>query len=157
MPDLHALVYVSTASRALSQAELEHLLKRARERNEQQGVTGVLLYSHGNFMQYLEGTAAGLAKIYDVIKTDPLHHGIIELLSEPIDKREFAEWSMAFRSISAYGMSHPAHLGTIFENSGGATGGRPSASYVLLAKFWNKGIVPAALPPAGQPAAPPRR
>lgn len=60
MNDLQSLVYVSTASHHLSDAEISHLLGRARARNAHELVTGVLLYSHGNFMQYLEGPRAGM-------------------------------------------------------------------------------------------------
>jgi hypothetical protein len=152
MPDLHAIVYVSTANHLLSAEELNHLLSRARLRNEQERVTGVLLYSHGNFMQYLEGSAVGVSTIYEVIKADRMHHGIVELLNEPIQTREFAEWSMAFRSISAYGMTHPAHLNAMFEPGSAAPGAQGSAAHILLSKFWNKGIVPAAAARDSPPA-----
>ncbi len=139
MTDLHALVYVSTATRSLSTAELSHLLERARARNASEGVTGVLLYSHGNFMQYLEGPAAGMSKVYEIIKADGQHHGIIELLREPIQSREFSEWSMAFRNISAFGTASPPEIGVVFSEAR-STGSRPaSAGHILLSKFWNKG------------------
>jgi hypothetical protein len=142
MLDLHALVYVSSATHLLSMPELNHLLERARARNAREGVTGVLLYSHGNFMQYLEGPASGMSKIYEIIKADPLHRGIIELLREPIRTREFADWSMAFRSISAFGMSSPEELEAVFFAKHDPSAGPVSASHTLLAKFWNKGKGP---------------
>jgi hypothetical protein len=139
MTQLHALVYVSTATHSLSENELSHLLDRARTRNSQEGVTGVLLYSHRNFIQYLEGPAAGLEKVYAVIKADPQHQGIIELMREPIESREFLDWSMAFRNISAFGLASPPGIYTVFEAAGSA-GMRPaSAGHVFLSKFWNKG------------------
>jgi hypothetical protein len=141
MPELQALVYVSVAKHLLSEVELEHLLERARARNLELGITGVLLYSHGNFMQYLEGSSAAMAKVYDIIKSDPQHHGLIELLHEPIAAREFSEWSMAFRSISAFGMSSSPELDRMFSVRRGPTAGPPSAAHVLLSKFWNKGGV----------------
>lgn len=136
---LEALVYVSTASRSLSTEELQHLLDRARTRNFQEGVTGVLLYSHRNFIQYLEGPPAGIEKVYAIIKADPQHHGLIELMREPIQSREFSDWSMAFRNISAFGMASPPGIDTVFE-AAGSVGLRPtSAGHVFLSKFWNKG------------------
>jgi hypothetical protein len=141
LPELHALVYVSTASRALSNEELQHLLDRARIRNSKEGITGVLLYSHRNFIQYLEGPPAGLERVYAIIKADPQHHGIIELMHEPIQSREFADWSMAFRNISAFGMASPPGIDAVFE-AAGSVGSRPtSAGHVFLSKFWNKGSV----------------
>lgn len=142
MTDLHALVYVSTATRSLSEKELSHLLDRARTRNSQEGVTGVLLYAHGNFIQYLEGPASGIAAVYAVIKADSQHHGIIELMRETIQSREFSHWSMAFRNISAYGLASPPGIDAVFEAAGSVGMRRASAGHVFLSKFWNKGGIP---------------
>jgi len=142
--NLHALVYVSSATHLLSAAELNHLVERARARNTQEGVTGVLLYSHGNFMQYLEGPHSGMSKVYEIIKADPLHHGLIELLREPIEAREFSEWSMAFRNISAFGEANPPEIDAVFLEARSVRPRPSSAGHVLLSKFWNKGSVPGA-------------
>jgi len=139
MNDLQALVYVSTASHHLSEAEISHLLDRARARNAKEEVTGVLLYSHGNFMQYLEGPSAGVARVYGHIVADRLHHGIIELVREPIPAREFMDWTMAFRSISSYGMSSPDKFDRLFMAKIDPAAAAPSVTHSLLWKFWNKG------------------
>jgi hypothetical protein len=143
MNDLQALVYVSTAAHHLSEAEIGHLLDRARERNAKEQVTGVLLYSHGNFMQYLEGPRAGVARVYEHIVADRLHHGIIELVREPIAAREFADWTMAFRSISAFGLSSPDKFDDLFIAKIDPAAAAPSVTHSLLLKFWNKGAIPA--------------
>ena len=140
MSDLQALLYVSTAAHRLCPEELNHLLERAQARNAREQVTGVLLYSHGNFMQYLEGSAAGIATVYEAIKADRLHHGIIELMHEPIATREFAEWTMAFRSVSAFGMSSPEKFDQLFVPKIDPTVAAPSGTHRLLWKFWNKGL-----------------
>lgn len=139
MNELQALVYVSTAAHHLSEAEIGHLLDRARERNAKEQVTGVLLYSHGNFMQYLEGPRAGVARIYEHIVADRLHHGIIELVREPIAVREFSDWTMAFRSISAFGLSSPDKFDDLFIAKIDPAAAAPSVTHSLLLKFWNKG------------------
>ena len=54
--DLESLVYVSSAVRLLNLEEIGYLLRRARERNTEYGITGVLLYVGGNFMQYIEAS-----------------------------------------------------------------------------------------------------
>ncbi len=144
MDQLHALVYVSTAKRGLSQAEIDHMLERARARNLKEGVTGVLLYSYGNFMQYIEGPAAGLSTVYEAIRSSPLHGGIIELLREPIARREFLDWTMAFRSISPFGACEPPEVNKVFDENVKPVGSTSSAAYALLSKFWNKGVHPPA-------------
>lgn len=94
--ELHCILYVSSAIRLLSEREMEHLLSRARERNTEAGVTGVLLHREGSFMRYIEGPKDGLKRIYRIISQDPLHTGIIELIDEPISIREFPTVSMPF-------------------------------------------------------------
>jgi len=103
--DLISLIYVSTATHLLSAAELVRLMARAPHRNERAGVTGVLLYNDGHFMQYLEGPAEGLSKIYKIIKADRLHRGLIELIRTPIKKREFEQWPMAFHAVDTSDLS----------------------------------------------------
>ena len=98
--DLESIVYVSSATRLLSLDEIQHLLSRSRDRNLQHGVTGVLLYVGGNFMQYIEGPAAGLNVIYRIIQQDELHSGIIEVSREAVEQRQFGDWSMALREKS---------------------------------------------------------
>ena len=94
---LHAIVYVSSAVHLPTVDELEHLLKRARERNLESAVTGLLLYGGGNFMQYIEGPHAALLHVYRIIQADPLHTGLIELMDDPVPTREFGGWSLAYR------------------------------------------------------------
>jgi hypothetical protein len=91
---LHVLVYVSKAAHQVRADELERLLHGARRRNTAAGITGVLLYSDGAFMQYLEGSAEALRKVYAFIKADPLHYGLVVLVREPIAQRQFDAWSM---------------------------------------------------------------
>lgn len=142
--DLLGLVYVSSATHWLSPAELQNLLERARERNVREGITGVLLYSYGNFMQYLEGPADGVARVYDSIRSDTMHSGIIELLREPIRAREFDDWAMGFRDISAFGVSDPPGIDDVFSGESAddlADAPPESAAHLLLSRFWNKGGV----------------
>ena len=96
--ELDSLVYVSSAVRLLSLGEIGHLLTRARERNQEYGITGVLLYIGGNFMQYLEGPKANLDVIYEIIREDEKHTGIILVSREAIQERQFGDWSMGFQT-----------------------------------------------------------
>ena len=139
MADLYSLVYVSTATRSLSMDDIGRLLEKARQRNLDQEVTGVLLYSDGHFMQCLEGPAARLASVYDTIKSDSLHFGIIDLVREPIKAREFSEWSMAFRVAGAFGASSPTHQDELLSARLSPSDQPMSLSRGLLARFWSRG------------------
>jgi hypothetical protein len=136
---LYAILYISTAARLLSADELDRLCRSAQARNLQEDVTGVLLYSDGAFMQYLEGPAGGLARIYGVIKADPLHYGVIDLLREPIQGREFAAWSMAFRAVGGQGRSSTAEPDDLLLEGPGTDGTPRVAARELLLGFWTRG------------------
>ena len=46
-----SLVYVSSALREFSKSELVELLEKSRKKNTRLGLTGMLLYKEGNFIQ----------------------------------------------------------------------------------------------------------
>jgi len=50
-----AIVYISAAVQPLSDADLEALLAKSREKNARLKVTGILLYKDGDIMQLIEG------------------------------------------------------------------------------------------------------
>lgn len=103
MNALQGLVYVSSAVGIPTVDELHHLLQRARARNVNYSITGLLLYNDGNFMQYIEGAPAPLATIYSIICDDPMHHEVTELYRQPAAERLFPGWLMAFRSTEHLG------------------------------------------------------
>ena len=98
MQPLTAIVYVSSAVTLLDNDALVELLRVARARNEDAGVTGLLLHADGNFLQYLEGEHDRLMPIWASIERDPRHHRINVLLDGPTAQREFEGWSMAYGS-----------------------------------------------------------
>lgn len=98
---LWTIVYVSSASYAFSPLDLERLLASARLWNQTAGITGLLLHCHGNFMQLLEGPRSAVRATFQRVRGSREHHGIIELLDEPADRRAFADWSMASAGIDS--------------------------------------------------------
>jgi hypothetical protein len=95
------LIYVSTATRDMDDAEIRRVLDSSVTHNKEHDVTGMLLYSWGGFMQVLEGTQSAVEETMSRIYKDARHHGIIVLSREKIHAREFGHWSMGFRGIRA--------------------------------------------------------
>lgn len=95
------IVYVSAATRPMSEDELEELLTQAREKNSRLGITGILLYHDGNFMQMLQGPQDAVRALYASIEVDPRHHMVIPLVVESGLPREFADWAMACGRLDA--------------------------------------------------------
>lgn len=79
--------------------EVKSILRASRSNNTSQGITGLLLYRDGSFAQFLEGPAHAVDSLYDKIERDPRHHGVIRVLRQPVTKRDFRQWSMAFRDL----------------------------------------------------------
>ncbi|MBM4201884.1 MAG: BLUF domain-containing protein [Gammaproteobacteria bacterium] len=99
MDQLQSLVYVSAAVERFADDELEELLTRARHKNARLGVTGLLLYFDGNFMQYLEGAPVTVRTLFEEISRDRRHHRIMTIVDEPVAGREFGAWAMAYRAV----------------------------------------------------------
>jgi hypothetical protein len=96
---MYTLIYVSSASELFTTEQLTSLLQAVRKRNTDAGVTGMLLYKDGNFMQALEGEETTVKTLFKTISADQRHKGIIVLSAGPIDARSFPDWSMGFRDL----------------------------------------------------------
>ena len=93
------LVYLSAAMPMLSQGDLDQILSISRDNNKAAGVTGLLLYGRGSFIQVLEGEAADVDSCYERICRDPRHSALLAVLREPIKTRSFGNWSMGYRPL----------------------------------------------------------
>jgi blue light- and temperature-responsive anti-repressor len=88
------LTYKSTATAAPSAGDLDLLVAKARARNRSLGVTGMLLFEDGHFLQTLEGSPAALETLWSSIRQDGRHNHI-EVLSEHIvTARLFSDWDL---------------------------------------------------------------
>ena len=114
--DLVQLVYVSAATKLLTDEELDQILESSVRHNTQNGVTGLLLYTKGNFMQVLEGTESAVSETYARICKDTLHTHIILILKEAIEVREFSAWAMGYRRLSAIDLEKHPEQGHLFAN-----------------------------------------
>ncbi len=88
------LMYASRAVPAVDQEELLAILRKSKANNPNQGVTGVLCFSEGIFLQVLEGGRSAVNRLYNRIATDHRHTQVELLLYEEIGERRFAGWSM---------------------------------------------------------------
>ena len=103
MSGLYRLAYVSSALQKFSKPQLLSLLHEAREKNAYKGITGMLLYKDGNFMQMIEGEATALHTLRQSITNDPRHHQLLVIFDEPAETRLFTDWTMGF-----YDLADPA-------------------------------------------------
>ncbi|MDT0604596.1 BLUF domain-containing protein [Thalassotalea castellviae] len=93
------LIYISCATREMSEKDLFELLQQSRIKNEKCNVTGLLLYAKENFMQVLEGDEVVVDDIYQSILKDERNTLNSVLQRKHIEKRSFPSWSMGFKTI----------------------------------------------------------
>ena len=94
------VVYVSSSTQTFAQSDLQTLLQKARDKNTQLDLTGMLLYKDGNFMQVLEGKEEVVTELVEIIKHDTRHKGVLELLRGTSEQRMFPNWSMGYRDLA---------------------------------------------------------
>jgi hypothetical protein len=96
---MYRVVYVSSAVEPFSEEELSELLNTSRRNNHKSGITGMLLYDGGNFMQILEGPKPEVTAVLAKIHGDSRHRGLITLMEEDGVDGEFQQWSMGFNRL----------------------------------------------------------
>lgn len=87
------LLYASRAVDTSSEA-IESILHQSRDHNPSSGVTGVLCYGGGIFLQALEGGRMPINELYGHIQRDPRHKDVVLLQYEEISERRFSGWTM---------------------------------------------------------------
>ena len=95
---LHEFVYKSISVPVeLDGAQIEGIVSNAQKNNSEYGVTGMLIYLNGEFLQILEGLKDSVEYVYTKnIAIDKKHSEIKILYSGVIHKRSFQKWSMGF-------------------------------------------------------------
>ncbi len=97
--ELYSLTYFSEATGPVSLDDLEALLAVSRNNNRHMGITGVLLYEEGHFLQVLEGREDRVTGLFEKIRQDARHEHVAVVQEGPIEERSFHRWSMAHHKI----------------------------------------------------------
>ena len=90
------LVRLLYASRAVdtSPEAIEAILAQSRQHNPECGITGILCYGGGIFLQAIEGGRMAVSELYGHIQRDPRHKDVVLLHYEEISERRFGGWTM---------------------------------------------------------------
>lgn len=100
-------IYASGARLPFAEQELETWADRWRINNRQAGITSLLLYESGSFLQVLEGPACVVADLYARIEGDPRHSRVLLLDRHPIAQREFPDWDLELIATSSASVPSP--------------------------------------------------
>lgn len=95
------IAYLSFATRSMKancDEEIQAILGEARVHNQKHGITGQLIYRSGIFLQLLEGNKDIVTLLLGRILLDRNRHENIRILfNQPMTKRVFPDWSMAYQ------------------------------------------------------------
>jgi Sensors of blue-light using FAD len=96
------LVRLLYASRAVdtSPEAIESILAQARQHNSLTGITGILCYGGGIFLQCIEGGRMQVSDLFGHIQRDARHKDVALLHFEEIFERRFGGWSMGQVNLS---------------------------------------------------------
>jgi hypothetical protein len=90
------LIYASAAAVPFTQDDLEQLLGKARKRNNQLRISGLLIHHRGSFLQVMEGPKTEVEQLYAMIARDPRHTKHVLIRRAYVDECSFDGWSMGF-------------------------------------------------------------
>lgn len=90
------LVRLLYASRAVdpSTEAIDAILAQSRQFNPLSGITGILCYGGGIFLQAIEGGRMPVSELYGHIQKDARHKDVVLLHYEEITERRFGGWTM---------------------------------------------------------------
>ena len=88
------LLYVSRSVHPETPEQTESILASSREHNLVNGITGVLCYGGGIYLQAIEGGRNQVNALYTHIVKDPRHKDVVVLAYEEITERRFGGWTM---------------------------------------------------------------
>lgn len=93
------LTYVSILQPHVTDADIDDLVAKAADFNKAHDITGVLAIDGDKVCQILEGPAENVDALYASIQRDERHHGVVQIVHQPIEKSAFETWGMARRSM----------------------------------------------------------
>ncbi len=86
----YAISYVSSAIEDLYDEEVDIILHQTKTYNNENDITGLLVYSEGNFFQLIEGEKKVVNDLYNrKIVKDPRHNNIVKFLEKEITEPSY--------------------------------------------------------------------
>jgi len=92
--------YVSTANPNLTDTDVHNLFENIKLNNKKYNITGILMYSGGNFFQVLEGEENKVRALFNKIKKDYRHYDIIKIFDREIVSKSFSNYQSSFTIVS---------------------------------------------------------
>ncbi len=88
------LLYVSRLADPTKPEVIDGILSDSRKHNPELGITGILCYGGGIFLQAIEGGRTQVSDLYNHISKDKRHKDVVLLDFQEIQERRFGGWTM---------------------------------------------------------------
>jgi Sensors of blue-light using FAD len=94
------LLYVSRLADPAKPEVIDTILSECRAQNPAHGITGILCYGGGIFLQAIEGGRNAVSELYNHICKDKRHQDVVLLHFDEITERRFGGWTMGQANLS---------------------------------------------------------
>ena len=113
---LAQLAYVSRRVDALCPETLEQIVGRARVRNAQRRISGVLICRGTHLLQLLEGDLEDVVALYDTIRGDPRHADVHCVMFRNVKRRMFPDCGMEMAALESAGTAARDRLARVVKD-----------------------------------------
>jgi hypothetical protein len=103
---MYQLIYVSSSTGAFTREKFLDLAFVMSSQNTKIGITGMLVFKDGNFMEVLEGEESAVKELFSKINVDPRHTLVSVIQEGEISAREYPSWAMTFYDPSTEKYEH---------------------------------------------------
>lgn len=80
----------------MTETVLLDILQKSQVNNDEQKISGVLIYRNNQYFQLLEGREPQVRHIFEKIRQDTRHTDVEVLLDQPCEERLMPAWAMGF-------------------------------------------------------------
>ena len=93
------IIYVSSLNRNLDIGDLKEFSASFQYENKKRDMSGVLVFSQGVVMQYIEGSEKDIDALYKNIAKDVRHSSVIKIGEGYIKNKIFKSWDMRVEKV----------------------------------------------------------
>ncbi|MCM4154826.1 BLUF domain-containing protein [Gramella sp. AN32] len=97
----YAVSYVSSVNPELTEKEILEILNFSRRCNIDHDITGILLFSEGNFFQVIEGEKEIIKSLFSRIAIDKRHHNVMVIFEKSVSENQFDTYISDFISLNS--------------------------------------------------------
>ncbi|MFC6859078.1 BLUF domain-containing protein [Zunongwangia atlantica] len=91
-----AICYVSSENDRMEENHIEILFSQTQRNNMANDISGILLYSQGNFFQVIEGNAITIKELFKKIENDDRHRNLFRVFNREIKQDQYDDYCCDF-------------------------------------------------------------